>query len=250
MNNNSFNVGSQQKPVNSNVQDDISRTLQYLFRPGDVFEVCIIGPCITKSPLWGMKFAGGKKPIIAGWFNDFDKAVEVIVKSNKVRPIATYCTLNPVNPALLARADNRLQAGVNRTKDNEIAEVRHMLVDADPVRPEGISSTDEEKEKSLELLRTVYSDLKAMGWDDPFVGDSGNGGHLIYPVDRVEAGLIPDLLKALDRGYSTESVGIDTKVGNPARLVKIYGTKTRKGDSTKDRPHRMAKILSLPGGVK
>ena len=60
-------------------------------------------------------------------------------------------------------------------------------------------------------------------------------------------GLILDFLKALDRKYSTCAVNIDTTVGNPARLVKIYGTMTRKGDSTKDRPHRMAKILSLPG---
>ena len=226
----------------------ISNMLQYLFYPGDVFEICFIAPKIKKSPLWGNEFAGGKS-IIAGWFNDIKTATDTIVKADGVKPVATYVTLNPCTPALLGRANNKLKAGVNRTKDTEIAEIRHMLVDVDPKRPAGISSTDAEKEAAMTLLRTVYSDLKTLGWPEPLVGDSGNGGHLIYPVDTDCAGLVPDFLKALDRKYSTPTVNIDTTVGNPARLVKVYGTWTRKGDSTADRPHRRAEILSYPGEV-
>jgi hypothetical protein len=228
---------------------DISRTLQYLLPPGDVAEICLISPKIKKSALWGNEFAGGKKAIIAGWFDDIDQATDIIVKADMLEPVAIYCTLNPVNPALLGRANNRLKANVNRTKDTEITKVRHILIDADPVRPEGISSTDSEKQSAIDLLRTVYSDLKTLGWPEPLVGDSGNGGHLLYPVDSDFAKLVPDLLKALDRKYSTDTVDIDTTVGNPARLVKVYGTVTRKGDSTEDRPHRTAKILSMPGEV-
>jgi hypothetical protein len=230
-------------------KDDISRTLRYLFNPGDVFEVCVIGPKNRKSKLWGNEYASGKKSIIAGWFNDFEKAIDTIVQADKLEPVAIYVTLNPVNSALLGRANNRLKANVNRTKDTEIIRVSHILIDADPVRPEGISSTDSEKQSAIDLLRTVYSDLKTLGWPEPLVGDSGNGGHLLYPVDSDFAKLVPDLLKALDRKYSTDTVDIDTTVGNPARLVKVYGTVTRKGDSTEDRPHRIAKILSLPGEV-
>jgi hypothetical protein len=228
---------------------DISRTLQYLFTPGDVFEVCVIGPKNRKSKLWGNEYASGKKSIIAGWFNDFKIAADIITQADTVKPVAIYCTMNPVNPALLARANNRLQAGVDRTKDSEIAEVRQLLVDMDPARPAGISSTDSEKQSAIDLLRAVYSDLKALSWPEPLVGDSGNGGHLIYPVELDLAESIPGLLKAFDRKYSTPTVGIDTVVGNPARLVKIYGTVTRKGDSTQDRPHRTAKILSMPEKV-
>ncbi len=230
-------------------KDDISRMLQYLFNPGDVFEICIFRPKQRKSPLWDNEYAAGQKPIIAGWFNDIDNATDIIVKADKTTPVAIYVTLNPVNPALLGRVNNRLKANVNRTKDSEIAEVRYMLIDADPVRPEGVSSTDAEKESALALLRTMYSDLKKLGWPEPLAGDSGNGGHLIYPVASDSIKLIPDLLNALDRKYSTDVVNIDTSVGNPARLVKVYGTVTRKGDSTEDRPHRTAKILSLPGEV-
>jgi hypothetical protein len=230
-------------------KEHIFKTLDYLFEPADVFEVCLIEPKIRKSILWGNEFAGGKKPIIAGWFDDFKIATDIITQADTVNPVAIYCTMNPVNPALLARANNRLQAGVDRTKDSEVAEVRYLLVDMDPARPAGISSTDFEKKSAIDLLRTVYSDLKTLGWPEPLVGDSGNGGHLIYPVELDLAELIPNLLKSFDRKYSTPTVGIDTAVGNPGRLVKIYGTITRKGDSTQDRPHRTAKILSLPEGV-
>ena len=230
-------------------REHIAQTLKYLFEPKDVFEICMIGSKIRKSALWGNEYAGGKKPIIAGWFNDFEKAADIIVAADKMEPVAIYVTLNPVNKALLARANNRLKASVNRTKDTEIIEVRNILVDADPTRPAGISSTEMEKDSALQLLWTIYSELKVVNWPEPLVADSGNGGHLIYPVEPGLANLIPGLLKALDRKYSTDTVNIDTTVGNPARLVKVYGTVTRKGDSTEDRPYRTSKILSLPKEV-
>ena len=39
---------------------------------------------------------------------------------------------------------------------------------------------------------------------------------------------------------------IDQVVFNPARLTKLYGTMVRKGENTQDRPHRLARIISLP----
>lgn len=62
--------------------------------------------------------------------------------------------------------------------------------------------------------------------------DSGNGWHLIYRIDADCGPLVPELLKSLAHDYSNEQVEIDTAVGNPARLTKVYGTMTRKGDST------------------
>ncbi len=229
------------------INNDTRRLLEYLYQPGDVFEICLIGGPIRKHSLWGNEYASGRKPIIAGWFDDFEKAITIIDQVDKrAKPAGIYVTLNSCISALLGRANNRMKAGVNRTKDKEIASVNHLLVDADPVRPEGICATQKEKEAALTLLRTIYADLKKDGWPEPLVADSGNGGHLLYKIDVDVAPLIADVLKILDQQYSTETVKIDTTVGNPARLVKVYGTMTRKGDSTQDRPHRMARILSFP----
>ncbi len=229
------------------INTDIRRLLEYLYKPSDVFEICLIGSSIRKHPLWGNKYAGGKKPIIAGWFDGIDKAATIIDQVDRqVKPAGIYATLNSCTSALLGRANNRFKSGVNRTKDTEIAAVNHLLVDADPVRPEGICATQQEKGAALTLLRTIYADLKRDGWPEPLAADSGNGGHLIYKIDLDVSPFVSDVLKALDQQYSTKAVKIDTTVGNPARLVKVYGTTTRKGDSTQDRPHRMARILSLP----
>jgi len=232
-----------------NPREIARQQLKYLFKPDDVFEICAIGPKWQKHASWS-GFAGGKKAIVAGWFDDIEKVLDVVAAVTETDPTAIYCTLNPVNPALMARGNNRLQAGIARTQDKEIKEIRHLLIDADPVRPAGISSTDQEKEAALELLRIVYSVLKILGWAEPLIGDSGNGGHLIYKLEGDCAGMVPGFLKVLDHKYSTDTVNIDTTVGNPARLVKLYGTYTRKGDSTIDRPHRRATILSLPKEVK
>jgi hypothetical protein len=39
---------------------------------------------------------------------------------------------------------------------------------------------------------------------------------------------------------------VDTAVHNPARIWKLYGTLSAKGDNTPERPHRMARILEAP----
>ena len=46
--------------------------------------------------------------------------------------------------------------------------------------------------------------------------------------------------------FSDQRVKVDTTTFNPARIVKLYGTPARKGDSTEDRPHRLARLLEVP----
>src|SRR5882724_945796 len=45
---------------------------------------------------------------ISGYFNDFTKLAEIAAELSGEVP-AVYITLNPVNPALLARANNRIE---------------------------------------------------------------------------------------------------------------------------------------------
>ena len=73
-----------------------------------------------------------------------------------------YVTLNPVNPALLARASNRLRTvGRNDalTSDADITKRRWLPIDLDPVRPSGISSTDQEHLLAVERAFQVRETL-------------------------------------------------------------------------------------------
>ena len=61
-------------------------------------------------------------------------------------------------------------------------------------------------------------------------------------------GLVAACLEALHALYGDDVVNIDTTVFNPARPWKLYGTVAGKGDDAAEcgRPHRMAKVLSIP----
>lgn len=161
-----------------------------------------------------------------------------------------YFSLNPVNSVLLARRVNRFErCGRNEgATDADIVVRRWLLIDCDPERPAGISSTEEEVQRAIEVAKQIRDFLKSKGWPDPLRANSGNGIHLLYRIDvpAADGGLILQILKALDAKFSGNGVSVDTKVGNASRICKLYGTFARKGDSTEERPHRLAMIL---GGV-
>jgi hypothetical protein len=56
------------------------------------------------------------------------------------------------------------------------------------------------------------------------------------------ANLLLDVRKALKARFDTEGCKIDASVSNPARLTRAYGTMTRKGTNTPERPHRRNRL--------
>jgi hypothetical protein len=160
-----------------------------------------------------------------------------------------YFTLNPLNPDVLARRSNRVEAAADGTaRDVDVDRRCRLLIDADPVRISGVSATDDEKEKAREVIEQVRTFLRERGWPEPFFADSGNGFHLLFDVDLPadDGELIKRVLAALATKFDTPAARIDCSVFNASRIVKLYGTLARKGDSTPDRPHRWTSILEVP----
>ncbi len=238
-------------------ENDIAQTMAWLHPddPADdpVFELCIINPKQTSCRLWEGR-ALGSKPLVAGWYQDKNKAAAMAAHLHSVHAKGIYLTLNPCQEALLARANERLKANVNRTTNQDIADLRNLLLDVDPKRLAGISSTDQEHEAALEMIELIRADLAGEGWSEPLIADSGNGGHLTYPLDLPNTdetvALLKAVLAALALRYADHlarlGLDLDQAVFNPSRLTKLYGTWARKGDSTPDRPHRQSKILPPP----
>jgi virulence-associated protein E len=161
---------------------------------------------------------------------------------------AVYVTLNPVAPALLARANNRLQSWAKyTTTDNDIEKRRWLLFDFDPVRPAGISATDQEHGTALDRAEDCREYLHGQGWPEPVQADSGNGGHLIYrvdlPNDKAIENLLRQVIQAIATRFDDDLVKVDRAVYNASRITKLYGTYAQKGDPTTDRPHRKSAIL-------
>jgi hypothetical protein len=185
-----------------------------------------------------------------GYFDDMDKMAAAAARFDGKAP-AVYFTLNQCNPALLARAANRMvKAGKKSisTSDHDITRLCWLPIDADAKRPAGISSSDAEHEAALWRVAAIENYLTESGWPKPIQADSGNGGHLLYKIDMQNTPENVDLIKncilALSQRFSDDLVEIDKTVFNPSRIWKVYGTKACKGDPTTERPHRQAVIIS------
>src|SRR5262249_26058219 len=129
---------------------------------------------------------------------------------------AIYFTMNPLVPGILARRANRTDWSDTGTLsgDTHVLKRRWLLIDADPVRIGGVSSTDDEKARSKEVLRAVRAYLMAAGWPAPIMADSGNGYHALFPVDLPadDGGLVKRQLAALAERFDTADVKVDQTV--------------------------------------
>jgi len=217
----------------------IKATLDLIHEPGTVFEVRI-----PKT----------KAGTISGYFNDTSIAAALIARENGKHQ-SVYMTVNPVNPSLVARSENKLEYGTFFTSsDGDIVRRRWFLLDFDAVRPAGISSSDEEFELAKTKADEVSEWLMSIGWPEPIRANSGNGVHLMYRTDdpnddaaRVDYECAVKMLSSL---FSDDKVKVDVTVFNASRVWKIYGTISAKGSSTAERPHRVAMITSVPQELK
>ena len=126
---------------------------------------------------------GTRRGTVSGYFNDRDGLVEAACELSGQAP-GVYPTLNPVPDDLLARAANHVVPyAKHTTSDSDITVRRWLPVDFDPVRPAGISSTNEEHAAAVERARACQKFLAEMGFPDPILAESGNGAHLLYRID-------------------------------------------------------------------
>ena len=104
---------------------DLERYVRLLWQPGDVREVRI-------------PKADGYRTH-AGYFDDPASLAAAV--SGWDGRANVYITINPVEPALLARAVNRITKLDSTTSDKDVICRRWLPIDIDPQRPSGISAT-------------------------------------------------------------------------------------------------------------
>lgn len=216
---------------------EIRRALSVLFKMGDVVELRVLD-------------VAGKTH--AGYFNDFDRLANEATKLSG-HAAGVYVVLNPIKTDLLARSVNRITISPkNLTRDVDITRRRWLLIDVDPRRPKGISSTDAEHQGALTTAKSIKMYLIDLGFppNSMIVSDSGNGGHVLIKVDLPNNAESEELLKAclkvIEAKFNNDLMEIDQTVFNTSRICKLPGTMACKGDPTADRPHRIAISLDVP----
>lgn len=208
----------------------------------DLTEVRIIGNNITAS----------------GYFKDVDTLLKNLKQYENRQGLNFYFVMNSVNEGCYSRQQRDCFIEISRsnktptTSDKDIVKRNWLLLDIDCERPSGVSSTDTELQKAKDKANKVYRYLKNEGFERPIVAYSGSGTHLLYRIslDPSETQLVKDSLLALDMMFSDEEVKIDTSVFNASRITKLYGTMAVKGRNTKERPHRLSKIVNYPNEIK
>ena len=207
----------------------------------------VLGP-ESRDNVAELRILDTRQKTLSGYYDDWDLLARDAARWSGKAP-AVYVTLNRVNPALLARAPNRLEPWAKyTTSDHDIARLRWLPVDFDPVRPAGISASDEEHEAAIARAKECGRFMVRQGWPEPVVADSGNGGHLLFPIDLPpeDAGLVKQALVALAWRWDDDRVRVDQTTFNPARIWKVYGSLACKGYDTPGRPHRPARLLYVP----
>ena len=203
-------------------------------------------------------YEGYAKGTVAGYFDNHEALVKAVKPAMQLPGAQLYMTLQVINPELIGRACNRLKPAANTTGDQDVIAYRWLFVDLDPVRPSGVSSSDEELAAAMEMREEIAEFCtREYGFASPVKAMSGNGAHLLFPLadlpaqdDKVQK-FIKQTLVGLDRKFTNKKVEIDATVCNPGRITKLYGAKACKGDPVPGgarrtrRPHRLSYIDSL-----
>lgn len=219
---------------------NLSNAIHLLHTDGELFEIRLINGSYNAS----------------GYFTNADTAIKALQDFrpnwNSRTPTAKasniFITLNPIDMSCYSRKqhDHFIENVTPTTKDNEITALNWLLIDLDPKRISGVSSSDAELTLAKEKSNTIRSFMSERGFKEPIRAMSGNGIHLVYRFNvkntEENVAVFENALKVLSDKFSDDSVEVDTTVFNPARICKLWGTIAQKGATTPERPHRKAYI--------
>jgi hypothetical protein len=222
---------------------DLETLIQWvrvLVQPGDVHELQF---------MYGEGGGFGR-----GYFSDPQKLAEAIdhIASRSIAE-SVRMTINPCDPTLLERADNRLEWHATRpTASSQILKFLWMLIDIDPARPAEVSSTESERQAAKAKAREILAYLAQSNWPEPILIDSGNGYQLRYRIDLPNTEgtgqLIMLCLQALAAKFGDAAVKVGTGASSAACTAVAPGSVVTTGGYTRDRPHRVAGLMRLGSG--
>lgn len=218
---------------------EIRKALELIKKPTEPVEIRVISGKNTYS----------------GYFKDIDNLINNISYFSNDNSSNIYFVFNAIKGSCYDReqCEKLLPKAKATTSDNDIEWRDWILIDIDPTRSSGVSASDEEKNGAKNVANAVYKYLDNIGFSKPISCDSGNGWHLLYKVElennNENKETIKDFLSALDMMFSDEVASIDTSVFNASRITKMYGTTARKGNNSKQRPHRESRVLKAPDEI-
>lgn len=192
----------------------------------------------------------------SGYFRGADELLRGMEGIRDFADCNFYVTLNELNSACYDRSQRgRFEKNSKATtSDNDVIGYQWLMVDLDPRRPTGTSSDADQIEKAKSKGNKLYCYMKNLGFEEPVMGFSGNGVHLLYNLRLRNSDdnrqLLKKALETLNMLFADEDIDVDMKNFNPSRVCKLYGTTAQKGSNTEERPHRMSYLVRSPEEIK
>ena len=197
----------------------------------------------------------GGKVNFSGYYKEVENAIRDIEWLESKQNLQVYFIINAIRDDCYGREQREhLVSNAKTTGDIDVIGRKWLMIDLDPKRTSGISSSNEELEYARRKAHEVFRFLRNNGFNDPVVCMSGNGYHLMYPC-RIAASeetdkLVERFINALAMLFTDNKVDVDKQCKNKARLSKVYGTVAKKGSNSADRPWRTSRIISIPDEIK
>lgn len=222
-------------------EKEIRKTIALMKPEGQLFEVRVIY---------------GNKAMYSGYFTNANDLMRAFDELRNFADCNIYMSLNSINAACYDRIQkNRFEKNAKATtSDHDVVGYDWLMIDLDPQRPSGTSSTDEQIEKAKEQGNKIYQFMRNLGFSKPLFANSGNGVHLLYRIRLKNSDenrkLIEMSLKTLNMLFASPEIDVDMKNFNQSRVCKLYGTTAQKGANSDTRPHRMSYIIGNPESIE
>lgn len=218
-------------------EKEIRKTISVMKPDGQLFEIRVIY---------------GNKQMYSGYFRNADDLIRGFDELRNFGDCNIYMTLNSIHDACFDRTQKEHFEKNSKatTSDNDVVGYDWLMVDLDPKRPTGTSSSNDQIEKAKSKGNEIYQFMRNLGFSKPVFGFSGNGVHLLYKVHLQNTDdnrkLIEKALKTLNMLFADDVIDVDMKNFNQSRVCKLYGTMAQKGTNSTERPHRMSCIIGNP----
>lgn len=193
----------------------------------------------------------------SGYFRNFENLISQIEPYTNMDDEQIYFVLNSIDKDCYARpqCERFVKSPKVTTTDSDIIRRKFLLLDFDPIRKSQTNSSDVQFELAHKKAQDVYRFLiKEKGFTDSIICISGNGWHIIVPVDlpcdEETNKVIKDFYTYMGSIFSDENVEFDEKVYTNARLTKLYSTWAKKGANVPSNPWRQSKIVYIPKELK
>ncbi len=136
------------------------------------------------------------------------------------------------------------------TNKQDVISIKTLIIDIDAIRPIGEIANEKELKLAERDCDNIVCEIKKVGCQSPVKICSGNGYQIWIAIPKIEiTNENRNLLEEKTELFQTlikqkfEKNGSFDQIGDLPRIIKVWGTLNIKGNNTKERPWRVAKVI-------